>query len=262
MDTQYPVVIFCGGLGSRMGSMTDWVPKPMLRVGDRPILWHIMKIYATYGFDEFILTAGYKSSVIKDYFLNYVAYNNDVTVETRSGDATLLSDAIIEDWTVHIVETGIHTLKGDRLANVRPFIGPRSFMLTYGDSVADIDIIDLLEYHESHDAPGTITGVNPPSRFGELQLRGDDVISFSEKPQTSKGIINGGYMIFDEDIFAYLDADGSGDFEVGPLEQFAADGNLRMYEHGGMWECADNQRDLDHLNNLWSNGEAFWEVWE
>jgi glucose-1-phosphate cytidylyltransferase len=245
-----------------MGSMTDWVPKPMLRVGNRPILWHIMKIYDTYGFDEFVLTAGYKSNVIKDYFVNYVAYNHSVSVETRSGGVSLMADAAIEDWTVHIVETGTHTLKGDRLAKIRPFIDSGRFMLTYGDGVADIDILDLLDYHDSHDAPGTITGVNPPSRFGELQLRGDRVVSFSEKPQTSEGIINGGYMIFDEDIFAYVEADDGGDFEIGPLEQLAAEGDLRMYQHGGQWECADNQRDLDHLNDLWSNDEAFWKVWE
>jgi glucose-1-phosphate cytidylyltransferase len=262
MEANYPVVILCGGLGTRMGSKTDIKPKPMLKIGDRPILWHIMKTYSEYGFDDFILTLGYKSDVIKDYFLNYTEYNNSVSVNTKSGDVTNLSENDIEEWNVKLVNTGIHTLKGGRIKRIEPYVDSDRFMLTYGDGVADIDIHELVEFHESHDSPGTISGVNPPSRFGEMNLDGNQVLSFSEKPQASQGVINGGFMIFEDEIFDYLTPDEECDFEVGPLEEFADDGKLKMYRHDGMWECADNQRDLDHLNDLWSNDEAFWEVWE
>jgi len=262
MSTDYPVVILCGGLGTRMGSKTDVKPKPMVKIGNRPILWHIMKTYAAYGHDDFVLTLGYKSEIIKDYFLSYGSYRNSVEVNTRTGKSETLSDRDTEDWNVKLVNTGVHTLKGGRIKRIEEYIDSDRFMLTYGDGVADVDIDALIDFHESHDCPGTITGVNPPSRFGELKLEGDEVQSFSEKPQTSKGIINGGFMVFEDEIFDYLTDDEDCDFEVGPLEQFARDGKLKMYRHDGMWECIDNQRDLDHMNELWSEGDSFWEVWE
>ena len=261
MDTDYPVVILCGGLGTRMGSKTDIKPKPMLNIGGKPILWHIMKTYSEYGFDEFILTLGYKSKYIKDYFINYSEYQDSIEVNTKTGETTELSGSEMEEWNVKLVNTGVHTLKGGRIKRIEPYINSDRFMLTYGDGVANINVNELVEFHESHNAPGTVTGVNPPSRFGEMNLDNDQVLSFSEKPQASKGVINGGFMVFEEEIFEYLSPDEDCDFEVGPLEEFADDGKLKMYRHEGMWECADNQRDLDHLNDLWSNDEAFWEVW-
>ena len=262
MDHKYPVVILCGGLGTRMGSKTDIKPKPMLNIGGKPILWHIMKTYSEYGFDEFILTLGYKSENIKNYFTKYPKYRNSIEVNTKTGESTGLSDDEIEEWNVKLVNTGVNTLKGGRIKRIEPYVNSDRFMLTYGDGVADINVNDLVEFHESHNAAGTVTGVNPPSRFGEMNLEGDQVLSFSEKPQASKGVINGGFMVFEEEIFEYLSPDEDCDFEVGPLEEFADDGKLKMYRHEGMWECADNQRDLDHLNDLWSDNEAFWKVWE
>lgn len=262
MSTDYPVVILCGGLGTRMGSKTDVKPKPMVKIGSKPILWHIMKTYSAYGYDDFVLTLGYKSEIIKDYFLSYSSYRNSVEVNTKTGETETLSDTDTEDWNVKLVNTGVHTLKGGRIKRIEAHIDTDRFMLTYGDGVADIDVDELVDFHESHDCPGTITGVNPPSRFGELNLEGDNVRSFSEKPQTSQGLINGGFMVFEDEIFDYLSADEDCDFEIGPLEQFAQDGKLKMYRHEGMWECVDNQRDLDHMNQLWSDDESFWEVWE
>jgi len=261
MSSDYPVVILCGGLGTRMGSKTDVKPKPMVKIGDKPILWHIMKIYAANGYTDFVLALGYKSEVIKDYFLSYKSYNNSVEVNTRTGDLEVLSNEPDEDWNVKLVNTGVRTLKGGRIKRLEPHIDSDRFMLTYGDGVADVDVNDLVSFHESHDAAGTITGVNPPSRFGEMNLDGDRVRSFSEKPQASQGTINGGYMVLESKIFDYLSTDKDCDFEVGPLERFAADGELRMYRHEGKWECADNQRDLDHLNEQWRAGDVFWEVW-
>lgn len=262
MPNEIPVVILCGGLGTRMGSKTDIKPKPMVKIGSKPILWHIMKIYSSYGYNNFILTLGYKSEVIKDYFDSYVKYNNSFEINTATGDVEKLDGDKTEDWNVKLVNTGVPTLKGGRIKRIEQYIEADRFMLTYGDGVADIDIDELFEFHISHDCPGTITGVNPPSRFGEINLDGDQVISFSEKPQASKGIINGGFMIFDLEIFNYLSTDKDCDFEIGPLEEFAGDRKLKVFQHEGMWECMDNQRDLDHMNKLWANNESFWEVWD
>ena len=257
------VVILCGGLGTRMREETEFRPKPMVRLGTRPILWHIMKTYAHYGFKDFVLCLGYKGEVIKEYFYNYEIYNNDFVVTLGRSKSIEVYDAQDElDWRVTLVDTGESAQKGARVKKVEHLLDGDDFMLTYGDGVAAIDIDDLVAYHRAHGKTGTVTGVRPPSLFGELKV-GDDrqVELFTEKPQTSSGLISGGYFVFSPAIFDYLTTDDACDLERGPLEQLAAEGQLKVYELGSDWACADTTRDLEHLNQLWNGGNAFWKVW-
>lgn len=256
------VVILCGGLGTRLREETEFRPKPMVKIGTKPVLWHIMKIYAHYGFKDFVLCLGYRGEVIKEYFYNYEIYNEDFSVrlgeqkkiELHSSDNKL-------DWRVSLVDTGEQALKGARIKRVEHLIDGDEFLLTYGDGVANIDIARLLDFHRKHGKIATVTGVRPPSLFGELQVRGEKVELFAEKPQTSTGLISGGFFVFSRRLFSYLTNDDACDLERGPLERLAQEGQLMVYDHRGDWACVDTYRDLQHLNHLWNANQAFWKVW-
>ncbi|MBN1930087.1 MAG: glucose-1-phosphate cytidylyltransferase [Desulfobacterales bacterium] len=254
------VIILAGGMGSRLGSIADLIPKPMIEIGGKPILWHIMKIYSHYGFKDFIICLGYKGNVIKDYFSKFNHYNSDFTVDLRSGNLHF-ENCPYEDWQVTLADTGLNTLKGGRIKRIEKYIDSDINMLTYGDGVADINIDELVKFHKGHGKLITISGVKPPSLFGEILEKGGKVISFEEKPQTSKGLINGGYMVFNRKLLEYLTPDPDCDFEFGPLEKLAREGQVMTYKHDGFWECADTVRDVENLNKLWEMGKAFWKKW-
>ncbi len=255
------VLILAGGLGTRLGSLSELIPKPMIEIGGKPILWHIMKIYSHYGFNEFIICLGYKGNIIKDYFYHYNNYASDFTVDLMKKDISYHNSSG-EDWKVTLVDTGLETLKGGRIKRVEKYLDDDINMLTYGDGVADIDINKLVEFHKSHEKMVTVSGVKPPSLFGEIIEEKGKVISFEEKPQTSQGLISGGFMVFDGGMMDYLSTDKDCDFEFGPLEKLAREGQVMTYKHEGFWECTDTVRDIDHLNKLWNEGKAFWKVWE
>jgi len=249
------VVILCGGMGTRLREETEYRPKPLVEIGGKPILWHIMKIYAYYGFKDFVLCLGYKGKMIKDYFLNYEIMNSDFTLKLESNDINFHNTYKEKDWVITFAETGKSAMTGARIKRIEKYIDTELFMLTYGDGVADINIKKLLEFHKSHGKIGTITGVNPSSRFGELVISGNQVKEFSEKPQVKNGFINGGFFIFDKRVFNYLEDNDDCTFEKKPLENLASDGELIIYRHKGFWQCMDTYRDLQLLNNLWSGQE-------
>ena len=255
------VIILAGGLGTRLGSVSELMPKPMVAVGGKPILWHVMKMYSYYGFNEFIICLGYKGDTIKEYFSNFKFYNNDITIDTKTGDLHFHGKSR-EDWKVTLVDTGLETLKGGRIKRIEKYIDSEASMLTYGDGVSDIDIKKLFDFHKSHKKILTITGVRPPSMFGEVIEEDGKVISFEEKPQTSKGLINGGFMVFNRELFDYLSSDASCDFEFGPLENLASKGQVMTYKHKGFWECADTIRDIENLDKQWKTGSASWKTWK
>ena len=256
------VIILAGGWGTRLGRQAEVIPKPMVPIGDKPILWHIMKIYSHYGFNEFIICLGVRADVIKNYFYQYDAINSDFTIDMSSGDIKYHSSHSENKWKVTLVDTGLDTLKGGRLKRIEKYLDSEINMLTYGDGVSDIDLNKLLEFHKSHDKIVTITGVRPPSRFGELVEEGGQLYSFIEKPQLSKGLINGGFMVFDKEMLNHLTEDEDCDFEMGPLERLSKDGQVMVYKHEGNWECIDHERDVVYVNKLWKENKAFWKVWE
>jgi len=260
---QPKVVILCGGMGTRLKEETEYKPKPMVEVGDRPILWHVMKIYAHYGFKDFILCLGYKGELIKDYFLNYDVLSNDFTIKLgREKKITMHNTPDESDWSITLADTGNNALKGARLKRIEKYIPGDVFMVTYGDGVGDIDIKKLLDFHNQHGKIATVTGVRPPSLFGELLVKDNKALLFSEKPQTSAGLISGGFFVFNRRLFDYLTDDDNCDIEKGPLEKIAAEGELMVYTHDGSWACMDTYRDVEYLNKLWHNNQAFWKVWE
>ena len=255
-------VILAGGFGTRLGNRTDLIPKPMVEIGQKPILWHIMKTYASYGISDFVICLGYKGDVIKDYFLHYEAKNNDFTIDLSNSDIEFHNGHNETDWNVTLVDTGLNTLKGGRIKRIEQHLDDGINLLTYGDGVANININNLIEFHKEHEKMVTITGVNPPARFGELLEEDNVVQSFEEKPQTSQGLINGGYMVFEREMLEYLSTDEDCDFEIGPLEKLSKENNVMVYKHKGKWECMDHERDVKHLNKLWKEDKAFWKVWE
>jgi len=254
------VIILAGGFGSRLGNLTESVPKPMLRVGEKPILWHIMKIYDSFGFNDFIVNLGYKSEIIKHYFASYHFYQSDFLIHTKNNTVEFLDKKEIEDWNVALIDTGLNTLKGARLKRIEKYLDDIN-MLTYGDGVADINISDLVEFHKKHGKMVTISGVNPPARFGELIEENNLLVSFHEKPQISKGLINGGFMVFNKTLSDYLTEDELCDLESGVLENLAKAGEVMIYKHSGHWACVDTERELQYLNELWNKNKAFWKVW-
>jgi len=246
------VVILAGGFGTRLSEYTESIPKPMVSVGRRPILWHIMKIYASFGHKDFYLALGYKSEVIKEYFLHYRSLNADFTVDLATGDVE--PHQVDEtDWRVTLVNTGLETMTGGRIKQLNSFIGNEPFMLTYGDGVADIDIDALLKFHKSHGKMVTLTSVRPAARFGDLEFEGDRISSFQEKPQLHEGWINGGYFVCQPEVFDLID-DDSQMFEREPLERVVEAGELMAYKHQGFWHCMDTKRDRDLLESLWEQG--------
>ena len=255
-------IILAGGWGTRLEGEDERIPKPMVPIGNRPVLWHIMKIYSHYGFNEFIICLGVKADVIKNYFYNYEAINSDFTLEISTGEIEYHHSHSEKSWKVTLIDTGLDTLKGGRIKRVEKYLDSDINMLTYGDGVADIDINNLFEFHKSHGKTVTISGVHPPARFGELVEEDGKVNVFQEKPQTSQGMINGGFMVFDKGMFDYLTEDEECDFEIGPLEEIAKAGEVMVYRHEGSWECMDHGRDVVHLNKLWKDSQAFWKVWD
>jgi glucose-1-phosphate cytidylyltransferase len=256
------VVILCGGSGSRLRGETELRPKPMIEVGGRPLLWHIMKIYAHYGHEEFVLCLGYKGEQIRQYFLEYRVMTRDVTVHLGTAPRVVLHSDAIEPWTVTLADTGDSAQTGARVKRIERYIGGDTFMLTYGDGVADIDIEALLAFHRRHGRIGTVTGVRPATRFGELLTAGTRVAEFSEKPTISQGAyVNGGFFVFERAFFDYLSDDDSCVLEREPLERLAKDGQLEMYPHDGYWQCMDTPRDLQHLTQAWQRSAPPWKVW-
>lgn len=260
------VIILCGGLGTRLREETEFRPKAMVKIGTRPILWHIMKLFAHYGHKDFRLALGYKGDMIKEYFNNYELMNNDVLIRLGSPERTVYKNCNHEekDWNVLLANTGEATLKGGRLKKLEKYIQHDDFIVTYGDGVADININQLIEFHKNHGKIATVTAVNPTARFGELYYDGNRVLSFQEKPTTSpnNSLISGGFFVLNKKIFTYLDEDENCDFEYGVLEYLAEKGELMLYRHKGFWACMDNIRDMNYLNRLWAQGQAPWEIWK
>ena len=255
-------IILCGGIGTRLGEETEFRPKPMVHIGTQPILWHIMKIYAHYGFKDFVLPLGYKGEMIKEFFFNYEYLNNDFTIELGPRRTTIHPLHQEEGWKVTLADTGEKTLKGGRLKRVEKYIKGKTFCLTYGDGLSDVNIKEVIAFHKKHGKSATITGVNIASRFGELKIEGDSVTRFSEKSDDAPGFINGGFMVMNRGIFDLLTEDEKCDLEYGPMEKLARKGELMVYKHQGKWACMDTPRDMDYLNKLWNTGKAFWKVWD
>lgn len=256
------VVILCGGVGTRIKEETEFKPKPMVKIGDKPILWHIMKIYAYYGYKDFILALGYKGEMIKEYFYHYQIMNNNFTINLgNKNKIEIHNENNPEDWNITLVDTGKDALKGARLKRVQKFINDDIFMMTYGDGVADIDIDELVTFHKNHRRLATVAGVSPKMRFGELFTRDDGSVNFSEKPDDTLNMINGGFFVFNRTIFDYLEDRDSCDLEYGPLEKIAQNGQLMVYKHNRFWHCMDNIRDMEILNKIWASGKAPWKIW-
>ncbi len=255
------VAILCGGMGTRLREETEIKPKPMVEIGGMPILWHIMKIYARYGFTEFVLCLGYKKEIIKEYFYNYEVLSNDFTVELGTDNIEVHRKHSERGWKVTLVDTGLHAMTGARVKRIEKFIDDDAFMLTYGDGVTDLNINNLIAFHHNHGKIGTVTGVFPPSRYGELTIRNDQVVSFTEKQPQQNNSINGGYFVFHKKFFSYLKDDDDCILEREPLERLAADGELAVYSHKGFWQCMDTFRDYNYLNKLWEEGNPLWKVW-
>lgn len=256
------VVILAGGLGTRISEESHLKPKPMIEIGDYPILWHIMKIYSTYGFKDFIICLGYKGYKIKDYFLNYYLYKSDVTVDFSSGNQHVVHHHNAEPWKITLAETGLDTMTGGRVKKIEKYVGDETFMLTYGDGVANIDIPQLLQFHKQHGKWATLTATQPTGRFGALQLENDQrVESFQEKIKGDGGWISGGFFVFEPEIFKYIEDDHTV-FEKGPLENLAKDGQLMAYKHTGFWHPMDTLRDKNHLEELWKANKAPWKIWD
>lgn len=257
------VVILCGGLGTRLREETEYRPKPMVNIGNRPILWHIMKLYSYYGYNDFILCLGYKGNIIKEYFYNYEILSSDFTIELGRRDSIEIHNSHSEaGWKVTLADTGEKALKGARLKKIEKYIDSDTFMVTYGDGLANIYIDELVNFHKKHSKLATLTGVMPPSRFGTLSLNEDAIEKFTEKPQTVGQYVNGGFFVLNRGIFDYLTYDDSCDFEMGVLDSLAEKGELMMYKHSREWMCMDTIRDVEYLNNLWSSNQAFWKIWE
>lgn len=262
MSEQLPVVILCGGASSRMrGSGGDDRPKPLVYVGDQPVLWHIMKTYAHFGHTDFVLALGYRGELIKRYFLDYLPMSRDFTLRLgRTRDVTYHTANDEDDWRVTLADTGIDTLKGTRIAMVQRYVAGPRFFVTYGDGVGAIDLHALLAFHRAHGRLATVTGVRPFSQFGLMDLEADRVIGFQEKPQV-EGYVNGGFFVFERGVFDYLPADRNVDLEKEPLEQLAHDGQLMVYRHDGFWRAMDTLKDAEVLNDMWKSGNAPWKVW-
>jgi len=252
------VVILAGGFGTRLSEYTDDIPKPMVRIGGRPILWHIMNIYAHYGFTDFHLALGYKAEIVKEYFLHYRTLNSDFSVDLKNGDIKY-HQTCDRDWNITLVDTGLNSMTGGRVKRMQPFIGNEPFLLTYGDGVSNINIAELVKYHKSHGKMVTISAVHPSARFGELDIDSGIVKSFKEKPQTKQGWINGGFMVVQPEFFDFIENDST-ILEKAPLEKAANMGELMAYQHDDYWQCMDTKRDRDQLEALWNSESTPWKL--
>jgi glucose-1-phosphate cytidylyltransferase len=253
------VAILAGGLGSRLQEETTVRPKPMVEIGGKPILWHILNIYAAHGFDEFVVALGYKGEFVKDYFLNFFALNNDLTIDLSSGAAEV-HRGNGPAWKVQLVDTGASTQTGGRVGRLREHLRGGTFMLTYGDGVADLDVRKLVDFHRSHGKLATVTAVRPPSRFGSFILDGHRITRFEEKPQTGEGWINGGFFVLEPGVLDLIEGDDT-IWERAPMERLAASGELMAYRHDGFWQAMDTLRERRVLEDLWASGKAPWKVW-
>lgn len=256
------VVILAGGLGTRISEESHLKPKPMIEIGEKPILWHILKIYSYYGFHDFIICLGYKGRIIKEFFADYYLHMSDVTFDFREQNKIVIHENVAEPWRVTLVNTGLYTQTGGRLAKVRKYLNEEPFMLTYGDGVSDVNIASLLEHHKQNKKTVTITAIQPGGRFGVLNIDDstDSIISFTEKAKEDGGWINGGFMVMEPKVFDYLNGDDC-ILERAPLEKLSACGELSAFKHHGFWQCMDTQRDKNQLETLWNINQAPWKLW-
>ena len=254
------VIILAGGWGTRMGALSEFTPKPMVTVGPQPVIWHIMKIYASYGFKDFIIATGVKGNSIKNYFLKFKEMTNDFTINSGSSEINYHHKNNV-DWNITIADTGINTLKGGRIKKIEKYIEDDINLLTYGDGVADIDVKKLILFHKKHGKTITFTGVHPSGRFGEFEDKKGLVVNFNEKPDKQRTYINGGFMVFNKNLFDHLENDEKCDFEIGVLDKLAVQGEVMVYKHEGEWACMDHERDVAYLNRLWNSNSAFWKNW-
>jgi len=254
------VVILAGGFGTRLSEETHRIPKPMVEIGGKPILWHIMKIYSTYGYNDFIICLGYKGYVIKEYFANYFLHNSDVTIDLKTNEIEVHNN-YSEPWRVTLVDTGLHTQTGGRIKRVAKYIGDETFMMTYGDGVGNINIKELVEFHKKHGKLATITAVQPEGRFGALKLKGNQVIKFAEKMDNKDSWINAGFFVLEPEVIDYIKDDNT-IWEREPLERLAEEGQLMAYFHRGFWKPMDKLKDKMELEKLWNSGNAPWKIWK
>lgn len=255
------VVILAGGFGTRISEESHLRPKPMIEIGGRPILWHIMKIYSHYGFNDFIICCGYKAYMIKEFFSDYYLHTSDVTFDFGNENKIEIHNNFAEPWRVTLIDTGLETMTGGRVKRIEPYVNNETFLLTYGDGVSDINITELVKYHKSHGKIATITAVNAGQRFGILGIGDNNKInSFREKHKKDSGMINGGFMVLEPEVFKYIEGDKT-IFEKEPLETLANEGQLMAFKHEGFWQCMDTQRDKQELEEMWQNGNAPWRTW-
>ena len=253
-------VILAGGLGTRLAEETGLRPKPMVEIGGRPIIWHIMNIYASYGYDDFLVACGYKGEMIKEYFANFIIHNSDFIVDQRDGSREIITESGVS-WRTGLIDTGPNTLTGGRILRLKDHIGNETFMATYGDGVGNVDISELLAFHKKHGRIATLTAVHPPSRFGAMVIEGDEVKEFLEKPQMAEGWINGGFFVFEPALFDYL-TDDSTILEREPMENLAKDNQLMAYHHAGFWQPMDTLREKQILEKLWASDNPPWKTWQ
>ncbi|MCG5060324.1 MAG: glucose-1-phosphate cytidylyltransferase [Limnoraphis sp. WC205] len=254
------VGILAGGLGTRLSEETVEKPKPMVEIGGKPILWHIMMHYSHHSFKNFVIALGYKAEVIKKYMVDYCSLNSNLTVNVQTG-AFEMHGGVKPDWNVDLIDTGLNTNTGGRIKRLAPYMGNETFMLTWGDGVTDLNLHDLIAFHRSHGKLATLTAVRPAARFGHLELDGDQIVEFSEKPQTQEGWINGAFFVLEPEVFDYIEGDDT-QWEKAPLENLAKDGQLMAYKYTGFWQCMDTLRDKRRLESLWETGHAPWKTWE
>ena len=256
------VVILAGGMGTRISEESHLKPKPMIEIGDAPILWHIMKYYSSYGFHDFIICCGYKGYVIKEYFADYYLHRSDITFDFSDNNKMFIHNNVAEPWKVTLVDTGLHTMTGGRLKRVREYLGDETFMMTYGDGLSDVDLSHLLRFHREHGKTATLTAIQPGGRYGVLDIDGEQTVRrFAEKAREDGGWINGGFMVLEPKIFSYIEGDKTF-LEKEPLEKLAHDGELAAYRLEGFWKCMDTMRDRGMLEQLWETGQAPWKRWE
>lgn len=260
--TQMPVAILAGGFGTRLSEETYLKPKPMVEIGPYPILWHILKIYSSYGYNDFLICLGYRGHMIKEYFANYILHRSDLTIDLKN-QKTIFHKNTSEPWRVTLVDTGLNTMTGGRIKRIKEFVGDKTFLLTYGDGVADVNINDLVKFHHGCGKYATVTAVKPPSKFGFLSLKEPEEVveRFSEKLQEGEAWINGGFFVLEPEIFDYIQ-DDSVAWEREPLEKLAMDKQLAAYKHRGFWRCMDTLRDKEELSAAWDSGRAPWKVWK